>query len=272
MAITTLANVKTYMGITNNAKDAVINQFIPAVQLMMERHCCRAFDSTAYTEWVWSQGGRELFLPNYPVTILNRVCNNYTTVIGIRNTAADAQMATVECDGTSLFLIVWGGASAGSATLTLATYATLTLLAAAITALGTNWESVITAGCAAYNPSELIQNGGDDALSTVYAEFVMSQDPLNVQRFNADGVVKGTFPRGKFVWCSYTAGYAVIPPDLENIAIRMISDLVNQAGHDLTLKSEKYPDYAYQLADNVLTKTLIERYKDELSLFKRVVL
>jgi hypothetical protein len=48
--------------------------------------------------------------------------------------------------------------------------------------------------------------------------------------------------------CDYTAGYATVPYDVEQVVIELAAEMFTAAGKDTNLKSEKLGDYAYTLA------------------------
>ena len=56
MAITTLANVKTFLGITSTAKDALITMLIPLVESDFLRIRNKAFATDIYDEIVYPEG------------------------------------------------------------------------------------------------------------------------------------------------------------------------------------------------------------------------
>jgi hypothetical protein len=75
--LTTLSNVKTYMGITGTASDNRINQLIPAASKIVQEYCEREFLSATYTERydgnaVGLNGGY-IWLNNVPVTAITSI-------------------------------------------------------------------------------------------------------------------------------------------------------------------------------------------------------
>ena len=60
MAITTLANVKTFLGLTTTTKDALITMFIPMVESDFLRIRNKAFDTNATTGAIEYPNGSEL--------------------------------------------------------------------------------------------------------------------------------------------------------------------------------------------------------------------
>jgi uncharacterized phiE125 gp8 family phage protein len=72
MAIDTLANVKTQLGVTGTTDDALLTKLQAAADDFIARHCGRAFDGGSYTEDL-DGGGRMLVLTNYPIQAVTSV-------------------------------------------------------------------------------------------------------------------------------------------------------------------------------------------------------
>jgi uncharacterized phiE125 gp8 family phage protein len=72
-ALTTTAKVKTYLGITDSASDAVIELLINQATMFIENYCGgRKFLSQDYTE-VYDTDGKTIFLNQYPITAIASV-------------------------------------------------------------------------------------------------------------------------------------------------------------------------------------------------------
>ncbi len=67
MGLTTVANVKAYLGITGSTDDALIENLIDRVTDFIKRYCNREFTKSNYDEYYDGNGTGCLFLPNYPV-------------------------------------------------------------------------------------------------------------------------------------------------------------------------------------------------------------
>jgi hypothetical protein len=72
MAIDTLANVKTLLGVTGTTDDALLTKLQAAADDFVTRHCGRAFDGGSYTEDL-PGGSRVLVLTNYPIHAVTSV-------------------------------------------------------------------------------------------------------------------------------------------------------------------------------------------------------
>jgi len=79
-ALTSLANLKTYLGITGSAQDTLLELLIDKTTVFIETYCGRRFKETTYTNEEYDgTGNRELLLNNYPVTSFNRLQTNNAT-------------------------------------------------------------------------------------------------------------------------------------------------------------------------------------------------
>lgn len=72
MAIDTLANVKTQLGVTGSGDDALLSKLQAAADDFIARHCGRAFDGGSYTEDL-PGGTSVLVLTNYPIDAVTSV-------------------------------------------------------------------------------------------------------------------------------------------------------------------------------------------------------
>jgi len=67
-ALTTVARVKDYLGITSSDHDSLLGVLVDAITDFVENECDRRFKKTEYTDVkLDSEGSTELVLPNWPV-------------------------------------------------------------------------------------------------------------------------------------------------------------------------------------------------------------
>lgn len=71
MALTTLAAVKLYKGITGAELDALITAMIPRVSAAVETYLSRKIESASHIEIRDGNGGRSMMLVQYPVTAVS---------------------------------------------------------------------------------------------------------------------------------------------------------------------------------------------------------
>jgi len=68
LAIVTLANTKTYLGISDTSKDSQISTLISAIQAELERLTGRTFDKATFTEYYDGGNKTSITLKSRPVT------------------------------------------------------------------------------------------------------------------------------------------------------------------------------------------------------------
>lgn len=71
--LTTLDRIRMYMGITDNADDAVLQMLGDAVSARIERYCNREFNRQTYTETIEAHQAEELMLSQYPLVAVTSV-------------------------------------------------------------------------------------------------------------------------------------------------------------------------------------------------------
>lgn len=217
---------------------------------IVKEYCDRTFESTSYSlEKYDGSGDSYLFLNQYPVTAITRLSIGHIEVVRIKNTATDANNATIAVSSTTLTLTVDGGASAHTDTLTLSAYTTMALLVAAINALSAySWSATIESSI--YNnlkPSDLLElfgsycgNRSDTGQTEAY--LYVPERPETYYEVNANtGMVKLPYPiRAGMnnVIVSYTAGYssANMPKDLRLavlILTKWLYDKRNESSYGL---------------------------------------
>lgn len=93
--LTTTAKVKTHLGITSSADDALIGTLVTAASRIIEKYCDNAFNQATYTEYYDGNGEPDLLLAHGPiisVTSLN---------VDSGRTYADATLLTEGSDFVS---------------------------------------------------------------------------------------------------------------------------------------------------------------------------
>jgi hypothetical protein len=264
--LTTLARVKEYLEIATATTtwDDKLDTLITAVSRAVEFYCDRKFIAASYIEYhdgadAWRKGF--ISLNHSPVTAIARVSACPEAVITVRNTSTSVQRATVTVTSTGITRSRTASAVTTANTLLFADYATLTLLAAAITAVGNGWTASVLGDYGDYASGDLVYIQGALNAKTADAELLMHTFEPQYRLATSDTVATlfGHFMPGfHTVEVRYTAGYTTIPDAVQQgvvLAIKAIFDRsqVSSAG----IKSEKIGDYSYTLAD-VDTSTSID--------------
>lgn len=253
-ALTTVANFKSYIGLTSTDDDALIGYLISRATDAIEKYCNRVLRSADYREFYDGNGERELLLRQYPITDVSALSIGRANALAITNSNADAWQARVTITATEMTLYVDGGANAGSDTLTLADYTVSTIIDAIID-LGKGWDaSVVTSDYAVYDADELLPAFGLNCLETqVYAEapmwtphdFTVTPE-LAVVTLSCESFTRGV----QNIVIRYTAGYVVTPADLEQICIDLTNIYYTGRKHDLSLKAERLADHRIEFSQD----------------------
>jgi len=261
----------------------LITQLINRASDLINRYCNRILKTTDYTrEIYYGSGYSKLILDQYPTTRVTRLSVGRANSFSILNTSTDANFCTVEVTATKIRLVVDGGANVDDTELTLADYATIDLLIAAIPAKGWSITTLAT-DTATRDASELLIRPSMfvDATKQAYCETV--DDDITDYRLlkpteaRNEGIIEksGPFVSEREYFVDYTAGYTTIPYALEQACIELVAYKYGQskrAGSE-DLQSETFgegADYKYtkfNLADikNILPDYLVA----ELDLFKK---
>jgi uncharacterized membrane protein len=249
---------KRYMniGAAVSTYDDRISDLIPAACRMIDNYCDvepNGFTLAEATEYYDGRGGRHLTLKRFPVTISAKVRLAQSALQVVNSSTANHQ-AYVSVDGGVMTLTRNASGVEATNTLTLSSYATISALATAITAVGSGWSASTPDSILSGYPASDIRNtqgyrdasNGETAYLEVYAPFLRGC----YRTSTSTGVVWGYFPCGEQnIQATYTAGYSTIPDDLATAAAALTAALFRRSDHDTSLKSERIGDYSYTLGD-----------------------
>ena len=188
-SLTSTANFKTYAGISGSDDDSLIGALINRATNEIELYCGRTFASTSYTERYNGKGDKELLLNEYPVTAVSLFSTRVEDAFGAKNTSSDAYRASILVDSTNVTCTIYGGTNDGSDDLTIASYSTLTLLTAAITALGKGWEITLPETYASWNATDLLPQVEEECLDGFAYVQIPSENENNYEVDLAAGIV-----------------------------------------------------------------------------------
>lgn len=259
-ALTTLANVKTWLDISGSSDDALLEAAIDRASAIIATYCDREFVSSTFYEWQMPQGERNLKVDNIPIQEVHTVAFGHSLALSIESeTASTDILATVSFDGTSLRLekrIADGTRS--TATITATDQPSTSGLVSFINASVSGWTATLNTN--AYTRT-LHRFGGrgvlagpallhyaDDNVAEYEVEFERGIVHIVSDRFpvEASGYNLNRFPRGFYpVFVEYVAGYSTIPDDLEHVAIELSADLYRQRLDDDRMAGEGLGDYNY---------------------------
>lgn len=257
-ALTTVAGVKTYMGVTGSGSDTLIETLVNNVSDQIERWCDRTFVASSYTEFIDARGTRTLAVANPPIATVDLVAFGARHALSVSSATASDLLATIAIEDTQarLYRIASDG-TATATTLTFADYKTTALLAAAI-----NGTTGYDASSAFAAPSSLLhRTGGRDVLQTT-AQLTVPDDAESDYRIDyergfihlrADAFPRFLEPRAvnhfptqfQSVYVQYSGGYSTVPNALVQAAFELISDAYRGRDRDRNINNESVGDYSY---------------------------
>jgi hypothetical protein len=277
-ALTTVAAVKTYMGVSTSTDDDLIETMVNNVSDQIERWCDRTFAVQTYTEYIDARGTRTIAVENPPVESVDIVAFGAQDSILVTGSVATDLVATVgvEEDRVRLHRIQEDGTTT-TTNLLFSSYATTALLSAAIDGTaGFDSSSVKNA------PVKTLHRigGRDTTVATAYLS--VADDMESEYRIDYDrGLIhlrSDAFPRfaehrrdNRFpnqfqsVFIQYEGGYTTIPNALVQAAFELISDAYRGRDRDRAINQESLGDYSYTVRPwaewNENVKTLLAPFK-----------
>ncbi len=259
----------------------MLEQAANAATDRIELHCGRRFASATYSHRFNGTGTVKLILRQRPVTEVKRVAIGLTEALTIKNTSSDARRATVSNDGTSLNLVVVGGANDGTSTIAIGSN-TVSQLVTLIVAEDSGWTAT-SGGSTQDNwpATELVQHEHrlclDQNLPLAVPDQYIDAYTLNAQagiltrtfgsgvdsffpyRFgrgehystmphaahNPGGHMGIHWPPGNFnILVEYTAGESTIPYDLEQTANELAANIIRSGSHDGNVTALSGPEFS----------------------------
>ncbi len=262
-ALTSLSNLKSWMGITASTDDAVLEKAIDRATARIESYIGRQVMSRTYAEWRNGCGVDTIRLHQWPVTQVTNVWtgNKAAIVIGATSGYLRASVSVNQETGTPA-LVTTTTSTAGVTSSTSHDFASLPTTSDLVTggiltvpgftaSLTTNLRSV-----------QLRPRAGADAVLATVTLFAadtaseytydydtgrLSIDPSWWAQWPMD---RGTMPDAvKSVLVEYTAGYATVPDDLEQACIEIAAMMYRDRRRDSGLASESLGDYSYTRAN-----------------------
>ena len=239
---------------------------------LVETLCNRVLDPLDYREWQERIGPHTLLVAHPPIRELKRACTGSQQGLSLTNTTADANSITLSIQDGSMFLAVLGGASAGTATITLSTVAPLTMAAllAAIVGLAPtqNWAGAVVNEGSPENlkPGHLGNVLDEGTLYPLLPDGEATVDLID----RADGLIyitNGWSAGAEQNFVHYSGGFSPVPPDLTAITLDFAVDLLRESLRDGSLTSERLDKYAWTRAAN---GALTTKYKALLQPWRRI--
>lgn len=257
---------------TFKIKDTLtVERLVDRATDLIERYTGRKLVSRPYThERYWGNGTKRLVLAQYPVTRVAAAKEGRTSAFGIKNTTATST-AYVEVTDTLVRLTADGTTS----DITIASYATITLLIAAIEAVS-GWDcSTPATDVGAKAASELLPSYGARYCKGAEVDVEIADEYLDdyaleggTDATSSSGVIYNPagWMRGVEYHISYVAGYATIPYALEMACLELVKYKWDATKASGVYKSESLGDYSFTLAD--FAKGMSDDTRKTLDLFR----
>ena len=263
----------------------ILPHALAAATRSIEGYCRRPLVLDSYDHFIRPQNSNRLRLKTRPVVELTRCSSGLKTAVQVQNTSATSATVNAVLSGPDslgvsslVFTSVVSGVSTVQ-TIVLASYATLTLLAAAINGLGNGWSATVPdSSDGATASSEIIGTVGARDARWSPAFLCVSDSPLSDywldpeqgvieinQGFAGGGLVgnprlERLDTRRLGIRVTYRAGYAylkadtdlgypVVPEDLAAACVMTASAILEAAATVGPVKSQTVNDRSYTLGD-----------------------
>lgn len=253
--LTTLVKVKLYLNESGTSNDTYLTNLLGAASRFIEKYLNTFVLTDSYTDYVSGTGTCLLVTPNRWITSVSRVATTPEAALEITNTSTSVQRAYVKLEDGTLSLVRTVSGTTTTNTITVSSYATLSLLEAAIEAVGNGWSASVLAGMGSFPSSDIRSNFYGSAANGDVAILEAFTDELEWQRRDDEwGVIYSRrFPCGfKNIEVRYEAGFDAddIPDDIQAACAALTAGLYRasrQGGGGL--KSETIGDYKYENFD-----------------------
>jgi hypothetical protein len=253
--LTTLAVLKTWLGVTDTADDIVLQWSIQQASRIVQTHCARNFTEQRYYEIRDTYGAMRLALEQSPVTVVRFVGVGWDSVLSINSTNSTDAFASVAVDADQVHLT--RVSSTGTETASQVSFGSHDVSSEVVNHINT--ISGFSAGLILNVPSRYIRRlaGRDVRNSTAYLE--APTEGLDDYQIDLDrGMIYGkTLDRYRSVLVDYTAGYATIPTDVELATLTIAARSYRARTRDRSIASESLGGYSYS------TRSLVEIEDEE---------
>jgi len=252
-ALTSLSVVKTHLGISAGTWDALLGDIINKATDLIEKWCDRKLMSRTYThERYDGDGSGILFLNEYPITAVAALYQGVTNVLSCSFSSTNESLAWAKNDLTDITLTVEGGTLDGSATVAIGSYATLALLAAAISA-ESGWTGSVVGEYDDYPSAKLLSEDNLHCLETTCYLRAPTLPLSAYEIYENEGYVYGSgasFPIGsRNIIVTYTAGYSSTPEALEMACIELVTNKYKNRKKPSGVKTEVLADAEFTYFD-----------------------
>jgi hypothetical protein len=257
LAITTLANLKTHLGITTSTDDTVLEDAIDAASYAIEAYLDRGVVQRRVYEWTTAHGDNGLLLKVTPVSHVHYVGFGSLACMTISSAVSSDISATVSVN--TIKLVLTRTDSSGNETVTTINFSnhkTSTALAATINATA-GFSATVSVNCSSYRINRVV---GRDLIDAPLVATFADQAQLDVTGDLPRGILyigNGAYDDGNggrwpsapvSVFVDYDGGYETVPFDIVQACLLIAARMYQQRKRDTSLASESFGDYSYSAA------------------------
>lgn len=249
----TLANAKTYLGVSDSDHDTEIGWAIDAATDYIEKHCRYKFIARDYTQWIDGTGDSILELPQRPLNSVSQVSTGQVQGMTVKCADTAAAQAFVSVSTTAVTVTIHGGANEGSTASTFASNATLTAMETAIEAVAGTWTVTVLSDYGSMRSSLIRPCGGRFCLDNYASLDIPDQGLTDYEvEFDEGCLIRSSrFPSGESsCFVAYNAGYAIgdLPAEVVQVCRELIAFYFNQVGGEFNpaLSGETLGDYTWR--------------------------
>jgi hypothetical protein len=278
MALTSLATIKSLLGISVSTYDVALQMLIDGVCEEVQRYCARQFEDADFIFKTTLDNCNEVVLDNHPVNAIYYAGTGKSTALELTYSTGNAQasVSTIGDEGT-LSLI----AALTKTDLTLSFSDTLQDVATAI-GLVAGWTATVTTGYENYPANCLLDQACETEETGTFVLYA-STSPHRLSRGEADGIytLSGNAlneffcntddqrPGVRNFVCLYNGGYAAVPAGLTLIVNQICCNSWREFTSNPGMKSETIGDYSYERLSPFVASA-IGPYLSALDLYRRV--
>jgi len=259
-ALTSLANLKAWIGISSSAFDSVLESSVDRATAVVESYLDREVKSRTQREFIDPEGQRTIVTNHHPITAIKTIAFGVSDAITLTLDDSSDVLATVENDGSSLkFQRINSSGSATSASLAFSSYQTTSQLVTQINSSVSGFSASLVKNAYSYSLHRFGGRGMIEAtlnltytrdnISEYRVEFATGRIHMLSDRFptyRSEYDFTNHFPSTfQSVFVEYTAGFATVPDDIEQATIEIAADMYRARKEDQTKGSESLGDYSY---------------------------
>ena len=259
--LTTIADVKEYLGIDSTTYDDMLTIIIQTVSNEIEIYCNRQFELDSYSEQINGNGEVHVRLPNTPVEGILYAATGRASLIDL--TYDGTNTGFIEIQDKEYRLVDGLSQSDG----TISDTDTIADVASNINADSNFSATVLDDDLGKYPGRCLTQRSYPILESGDNIDLVGPVNTISLREVK-DGLYLTSRPICGLCLVIYNGGYAVDgqPVGLEQLATQISADLYKSISQQANMKSEKIGDYSYTINNNL--GTVMQAYSHRLDFYR----